>query len=92
MPPKKVMQSYSESSKLAERLYPQMLQTTVCLNVPTWFSMVMKVRQKFFFFFFFLFFLTVFCSGGQALYERQNPRQIQGAPLILFIFLLIFCL
>lgn len=44
MPPKKVMQSYSDSSKLAERLYPQLLQTTVCCNVPTWFSMVMKVR------------------------------------------------
>jgi hypothetical protein len=56
MPPKKVMQSYSESSKLAERLYPQMLQTTVCLNVPTWFSMVMKVSPILFSFFFFVLF------------------------------------
>jgi len=47
MPPKKVMQSYSESSKLAERLYPQMLQTTVCCNPPTWFSMIMKVGKLF---------------------------------------------
>ncbi len=46
MPPKKVMQSYSESSKLAERLYPQLLQTTVCLNVPSWFSMVVKVSRS----------------------------------------------
>jgi hypothetical protein len=42
-----VMQSYSDSSKLAERLYPQMLQTTVCINVPTWFSLVMKVGKLF---------------------------------------------
>lgn len=47
MPPKKVMQSFSESSKLAERLYPQLLQTTVCINAPTWFSMVMKVGKMF---------------------------------------------
>ena len=47
MPPKKVMQSYSESSKLAERLYPQMLQTTAVCNAPTWFSMVMKVGKLF---------------------------------------------
>ena len=47
MPPKKVMESYSASSKLAERLYPQMLQTTVCINVPTWFSMVIKVGKLF---------------------------------------------
>lgn len=47
MPPRKVMQSYSESSKIAERLYPQMLQTTVCCNPPTWFSMVMRVGKLF---------------------------------------------
>merc|ERR1711991_1245388 len=34
-------------SKLAERLYPQMLQTTVCCNAPMWFSMVMKVGKMF---------------------------------------------
>jgi hypothetical protein len=47
MPPRKVMQSYSDSSKLAERLYPQMLQTTVCCNAPMWFSMVLKVGKMF---------------------------------------------
>lgn len=47
IPPKKIVQSFGESSKLAEKLYPQLLQTTVCCNAPTWFSWVMKISKLF---------------------------------------------
>lgn len=47
LPPKKIMESYSQSGKIAARLYPQLLQANVCCNPPTWFSMALKVGKMF---------------------------------------------
>lgn len=43
VPPLKVMQAFGESSRLAEKLYPQMLDRTIFCNCPWWFKTVVKV-------------------------------------------------
>lgn len=47
MPPRAWMKAFGESSKLAEKMYPQLMETMVVLNAPSWFSMLMKVVRIF---------------------------------------------
>lgn len=46
-PPQKWMKAFGDSSKIAEKVYPQLVETTVMLNTPTWFNMMMKVVKFF---------------------------------------------
>jgi len=46
-PDNRIMNSFSESSKLAEKIYPQLVETTVLTNAPSWSSWVIKLCRLF---------------------------------------------
>lgn len=46
-PPTKWLQSFGESTKLSENLYPQVLASNVMVAYPSWVSLLMSVAKLF---------------------------------------------
>jgi hypothetical protein len=46
-PPSRWMNAFSESSKVAEKIYPQLVETTVMVNTPSWFKWVFSFIKLF---------------------------------------------
>ena len=46
-PPAKWMNAFAESSKIAEKIYPQLVETTVMVNTPGWFKWVFAFIKLF---------------------------------------------
>lgn len=41
------MNAFGESSKMAEKIYPQLVEITVMCNTPTWMNWIMKIVKVF---------------------------------------------